>query len=217
MNEPLTLHWDSPERHHSAMLMPDLFGGWVLVTTSGERDRAGRMHRRQLQSYEEGMEALRQLRHRRRSEGCALRSASFTAFNALDGHAEEVRSAETDALLRLFATWGLSPEEQSALTGLDQRALGKLQDGHALRDDSDLLSRINHLLAINKVLRLRFGQDNALKQAWLQQPCSALGGRSPLDVMRSSSEALAALRLRLGEETDQARGCSEKSIKQPRS
>jgi uncharacterized protein (DUF2384 family) len=208
MNEPLTLHWDSPEHHHSAMLMPDLFGGWVLVTTSGERDRAGRVHRRQLSSYEEGMEALRQLRHRRRREGCALRSATFTAFSALDHHAEEVRSAESDALLRLFMAWGLDQEDQAALTGLDARALGRLQDGHALRDDPGLLSRVNHLLAINKVLRLRFGADDTHKRDWLNRACPALEGRTPLEVMRASPESLAALRTRLGEEADRARGCS---------
>ncbi|MBI5331611.1 MAG: DUF2384 domain-containing protein [Betaproteobacteria bacterium] len=208
MNEPLTLHWESTGHYRSAMLMPDLFGGWVLVTTTGERDRrASRVRQQIMDSYEDGVAALNRLRHRRRREGYALRAASFTALEGFDTHAESVRAAETYALLRLFTAWDLGVEEQAALLDLDPRALDRLQDGQALRDDATLLARATHLLAINKALRLRFGADAKLKCDWLRRPCPSLQGQTPLAAMQESFQALAGLRERLGVEADQARGC----------
>lgn len=208
MNEPLTLHWEASGHSHSAMLMPDLFGGWVLVTTSGERERrGGRMHRKVLASYEEGMQALHELRHRRRREGYALSAASFTPFDGLDARDPSLRAAETDALLRLFSDWALTSTEQADLLGLGAKELGRLQDGQALGEAPELQARAHHLLAINKALRLRFGDDAELKRTWLRGVCSALQDRSPLTVMRESLAALAQLRLRISEQADEARGC----------
>jgi hypothetical protein len=205
MKQPLTLRWKNARHYHTAMLTPDLFGGWVLVTSSGDcGEKNGRVHQKPLSSYEQGIEAVHRLRHRRRLEGYDFCGGAFTQLDARD---VAVPRTANDALLRLFKAWDLDPAEQAALLGIDARTLGRLQDGCALPDEAILLERVKHLLAINKSLRLRFAGDPEALRAWLRRPCPALGEHSPLQAMLKSATALANLRDHLALESDKARGC----------
>jgi len=208
MEQPLTYRWQSAENYYTAMLTPDLFGGWTLVTASGARaGKAGRVQQKPLPSYEKGLDALRRLRQRRRREGYALCGTGFAEFERLDPHSADLRSAETLALLRLFDAWQLSREEQAALLGLDVRTLEAYLDGRPLADDAVLLSRVAHLLAINKVLRLRYGDRPDFLCEWVRLPNVKLDGRRPLDIMMQSREALAAMRRHLDEAAGKFRTC----------
>lgn len=205
MKQPLTLRWKSARHYHTALLTPDLFGGWVLVTSSGDcGEKNGRVHQKPLASYEQGMEAVRRLRHRRRLEGYDFCGGTFTQLDARD---VAVPRSANDALLRLFQAWGLDPAEQAAVLGVDAPTLGQFQDGCPLPDDAALLQRARHLLAINKALRLRFAGAGDALRAWLRRPCPELGGHSPVQAMLKSATALANLRDHLALESDQARGC----------
>lgn len=209
MKQPMTLRWQSSSRYHTALLTPDLFGGWVLVTTSGNRaGQGGRVRQQPLRDYEQGLEALRRLRHRRRLEGYICREAGFSSLDHLDVHDADVRAAGTLALVRVFRAWGLEESEQAALLGLEGKALGKLLDGCALADDPELLTRSRHLLAINKALRLRFGHDAEVLRAWLRQPCASLDAQTPLAAMLASLASLTHLRNQLSQASDLARGCA---------
>lgn len=208
MEQPLTLRWQSAEHYYTAMLTPDLFGGWMLVTDSGSRTgRSGRVQRKPLPSYAKGLDAIQQLRHRRRREGYELCGGSFAGFERFDPHDPDLRGAETNALLRLFEVWGLGVAEQAALLGVDAKTLAGYLDGRPLADDPALLARANHLLAIHKVLRLRYANDREIIRAWLRQPCPRLGEHFPLYAMLDGPDGLAALRRRLEQEADAFRGC----------
>ena len=204
MKQPLTLHWKSAGHYSTAMLTPDLFGGWVLVTTSGSRD-GGRVRQKVLASYEQGIEAVCRLRHRRRLEGYDL---CDTAFTQLDAHEVALPGAAGAALLHLFKAWGLNVTEQATLLDIDARALGQLQDGCAFPEEA--VDRVKHLLAINKSLRHRFNGDAEAVRTWLRRPCAALRNQSPLQVMLGSVSALPRLRDRLGHESGLARECCKK-------
>lgn len=208
MEQPLTYRWQNAENYYTAMLTPDLFGGWTLVTASGPRTgKAGRVSEKPLPSYEKGLDALRQLRHRRRREGYELCGAAFAEIQHLDPRGIELRGAETQALLRLFDAWRLSREEQAALLGVEPRTLDGYLDGHPLADDAVLLSRVGHLLAINKALRLRYGEAPDFPAEWVRMPNAHLAGRRPLDLMLASREGLAAMRRHLDAETGRLRSC----------
>jgi hypothetical protein len=210
MEQPLTYRWQSAENYYTAMLTPDLFGGWTLVTASGTRaGKAGRVQQKPLPNYEKGLDALRRLRQRRRREGYALCGTGFAEFERLDPRSADLRSAETLALLRLFDAWQLGREEQVALLGVDARTLEGYLDGRPLADDAVLLSRVGHLLAINKVLRLRYGDQPGFLGEWVRLPNVGLAGRRPLDVMMASREALAAMRRHLDEEAGKFRTCGK--------
>lgn len=208
MTQPISLRWQSASRYHTAVLAPDLFGEWVLMTTSGDSEQgAGRIRQRTLQDYAEGVEAIRRLRHKRRVEGFECHEAAFSALDHLEAHHAEVRAAGALALVRLFRDWAVDATTQAALLGLDGQGLERLLDGAALADEPNLLARARHLLAINKVLRLRFAGDVEVLRDWLRQPCHALGETTPLAAMQMSLDSLASLRTRLGEASDHARGC----------
>ncbi|MDD5364358.1 MAG: DUF2384 domain-containing protein [Gallionellaceae bacterium] len=212
MEQPLTFRWQSAENYYTAMLTPDLFGGWTLVTASGARvGKAGRVHEKPLPSYQEGLDAIRQLRHRRRREGYELCGTGFAEFQRLDPRSADLRAAETQALLRLFEAWQLNREEQLALLDVDARALDGYLDGRPLADDSVLLSRVAHLLAINKMLRLRYGERPDFLQEWLRLPNVKLAGRRPLDLMMASREGLLAMRRHLDRQAGAFRSCTRDS------
>ena len=208
MEQPLTFRWQNADSYYTAMLTPDLFGGWTLVTASGAREgKAGRVQQKVLPNYEKGLDAIRQLRHRRRREGYELCGTGFAEFRRFDPHSSDLRTAETQALLRLFDAWQLSREEQAGLLGIDARTLDGYLDGRPLADDAVLLGRVAHLLAINKVLRLRYGERPDFLREWVRLPNVKLAGRRPLDLMMASREALAALRQHLDEQAGQFRVC----------
>lgn len=208
MEQPVSLRWQTPVHVYTARLLPDLFGGWVLVTTSGIRGtRAGRLHQRPLDSYAEGLDALRRLRRRRRREGCELCVSGFSEFTRLDPHGADVRGAEASALLRLFDVWGVAGAEQATLLAVEPPTLDGYLDGRPLADDPALLSRANDLLAIHKVLRLRYANRPEVIREWLRSPCGRLDGRSPLAVLLAAPEGLAALRRQIEQEADRLRSC----------
>lgn len=198
LNQPKLLRWEAVDRYRTAMLMPDLLGAWVLVVSYAYKNgEGGRVRQKVLPSYQQGLEALARLRHRLRRQGFEFRETSFTAFTHLDGHDEVMRGAEALALLRVFRDWGLEDGAQARVLDIDARQLGRLQDGDPLPDDEALLSRVRHLLAINKALRLRFDGNAQAIRDWLGHPCPALGGRSPLDILLHSPASLVNLRSHL--------------------
>jgi hypothetical protein len=209
MEQPLSFRWQNADNYYTAMLTPDLFGGWTLVTASGGRaGKAGRVSQKPLDNYEKGLDAIHQLRHRRRREGYELCGAGFAEFQRFDPRSVDLRSAETQALLRLFGAWRLSREEQAALLGIEARVLDGYLDGRPLADDAVLLGRVAHLMAINKALRLRYGEQPDFPGEWLRLPNTRLDGNRPLDLMLESREGLAALRRHLDEQVSQLRSCA---------
>lgn len=208
MEQPLTYRWQNADNYFTAMLTPDLFGSWTLVTSSGSRvGKSGRVQQKVLASYEKGLDAIFQLRHRRRQEGYELCTTGYAEFQRFDPRSVDIRTAKTQAVLRLFDAWQLTRDEQACLLGIDIRSLEGYLDGRPLANDSVLLSRVANLLAINKVLRLRYGECPDFRREWLRLPNARMEGRSPLDIMMESRAGLVDLRKHLDQQAGQFRAC----------
>lgn len=207
MEQPLTIRWQSDANYFTAMLTPDLFGGWVVVTSSGARDgRVGRVRQKPVDSYEVGLDLIRKLRGRRRREGYNLSGCGFTEFERFDPRSVEMRSAETNALLRLFQEWHLDTATQAALLGVRDKALAGYLDGRPLDDDPALLARARDLLAIHKILRPRFDRRDEAIRAWLRAPADWLDGQTPLAAMLAPDGGLSRLRALLWRHADRLAG-----------
>jgi hypothetical protein len=101
-------------------------------------------------------------------------------------------------VMKLFAHWGLSGGDQTALLGLssDSRStLARYRRGEPLADSADLLGRVGHLLGIHKALRILFPHDRDLVYRWVTTPNRRFDGRTPLAVMREHGyEGILAVR-----------------------
>ena len=102
MEQPLTLHWQSAKRYYTAMLTPDLFGGWVLVTDTGDRDRRdGRVQRKPVPDYTQGRDALKQLSQIKATDIAGVPIANINIADAIcigdwwvKTHRKDVRSGQ---------------------------------------------------------------------------------------------------------------------------
>ena len=111
----------------------------------------------------------------------------------------QITAAEAAAMARtvvnLFDRWDLSDAEaREILGGLAARTYARWKAGEVGRIDRDLASRLSLLMGIHKGLRYLF-TDPARGYGWVKKPNSALGGRTPVDIMAEGSIfALARIR-----------------------
>ncbi|WP_421950845.1 MbcA/ParS/Xre antitoxin family protein [Pelagibacterium sp.] len=111
----------------------------------------------------------------------------------------QITEAEAAAMARtvvnLFARWDLSDAEaREILGGLAARTYARWKAGEVGRIDRDLATRLSLLMGIHKGLRYLF-TDPARGYGWVKKPNSALGGRTPVDIMTEGSIfALARIR-----------------------
>jgi hypothetical protein len=203
MEQPITLHWQSQAAYATAVLTPDLFGSWVLITANGKRDgRAGRVRHTPLPSYAEGLTRLDNLRRKRRSEGFALCTTGFLELDDLDPHSASNRYAETHAVLRAFRNLAIPLEQQAVLLAVDLSEINAFLDGKTLPDLPQLLGRVRLIMAIHKALHLLFG--GALEQArsWLVTPHPRFAMAQPLALMLANLDGLKIVRAYLEGEVD---------------
>ena len=111
----------------------------------------------------------------------------------------QITATEAAAMARtvvnLFDRWDLSDAEaREILGGLAARTYARWKAGEVGRIDRDLASRLSLLMGIHKGLRYLF-TDPARGYGWVKKPNSALGGRTPVDIMAEGSIfALARIR-----------------------
>mgnify|MGYP003654240110 FL=1 len=111
----------------------------------------------------------------------------------------QITAAEAAAMARtvvnLFDRWDLSDAEaREILGGLAARTYARWKAGEVGRIDRDLAPRLSLLMGIHKGLRYLF-TDPARGYGWVKKPNSALGGRTPVDIMAEGSIfALARIR-----------------------
>ncbi|AEQ50850.1 MbcA/ParS/Xre antitoxin family protein [Pelagibacterium halotolerans] len=111
----------------------------------------------------------------------------------------QITATEAAAMARtvvnLFARWDLSDAEaREILGGLAARTYARWKAGEVGRIDRDLATRLSLLMGIHKGLRYLF-TDPARGYAWVKKTNSALGGRTPVDIMAEGSIfALARIR-----------------------
>lgn len=111
----------------------------------------------------------------------------------------QITPAEAAAMARtvvnLFARWDISDAQaRDILGGLAARTYARWKAGEVGRIDRDLATRLSLLMGIHKGLRYLF-TDPARGYGWVKKPNSALGGRTPVDIMAEGSIfALARIR-----------------------
>ena len=111
----------------------------------------------------------------------------------------QITAAEAAAMARtvvnLFDRWDISDAEaREILGGLAARTYARWKAGEVGRIDRDLATRLSLLMGIHKGLRYLF-TDPARGYGWVKKPNSALGGRTPVDIMAEGSIfALARIR-----------------------
>jgi hypothetical protein len=203
MEQPITLHWQSKQAYFTAVLTPDLFGGWVLITAKGKRDgRPGRVRHQPMPAYAIGIESINALRKQRREEGYTLCATGFVSLEDFDPRSEANRGADASALLRVFRNLAISSEQQAVLLNLDAEALLAYQDGTPLADDLMLLARVRLIMAIHKSLHQLFAGGSEQAQTWLRSPNARFDQSRPLDLMLASLDGLKIVRSYLEGEVD---------------
>jgi hypothetical protein len=203
MEQPVTLHWQSKEGYYTAVLTPDLFGGWVLITASNKRDgRPGRVNHKPMPDYAGGLKSLEEVRKRRRSEGYTLCTTGFMELDDLNPRSSANRSAETSAVLRAFRNLAIAPEQQAVLLNIDAATLDAYQDGKTLADDLTLLARVRLVMAIHKALHHLFAGVPEKARAWMRMPNPRFDQAQPLDLMLASLDGLKIVRSYLEGEVD---------------
>jgi hypothetical protein len=203
MEQPITLHWQSKEGYYTAVLTPDLFGGWVLITASNKRDgRPGRVNHKPMSTYASGVESIEGLRKKRRSEGYTLCTTGFMELEDLNPRSSANRSAETSAVLRAFRNLAIAPEQQAAMLNIDAATLDAYQDGKTLADDLTLLARVRLVMAVHKALHHLFAGVPDQARAWLRASNPRFEQAQPLDLMLASLDGLKIVRSYLEGEVD---------------
>jgi len=203
MEQPITLHWQSKEAYFTAVLSPDLFGSWVLVTAGGKRDgRVGRVQHKPMPSYANGLENLNRLRKKRRSEGYALCATGFMELDGLDPQSPASRDAETSAVLRAFRNLAIPLAQQALLLGVEETVINAYQDGKALANSPLLLDRVRLIMAIHKALHSLFAGDPIRAQEWMRRQNPRFEQARPLELMLGSLDGLKIVRAYLESEVD---------------
>jgi hypothetical protein len=125
-------------------------------------------------------------------------AVSLASLPRVDVRTRDSRIRLARMIVKLFAHWGLSGGDQTALLGLssDSRStLARYRRGEPLADSADLLGRVGHLLGIHKALRILFPHDRDLVYRWVTTANRRFDGRTPLAVMREHGyEGILAVR-----------------------
>jgi hypothetical protein len=107
-------------------------------------------------------------------------------------------SAQTGAGLRTFARivekWQLPSSDAMTLLGVDSRSTyyDLLKRARATKEvkglSRDQLDRLSYVLGIYEAIRVLFPHSEESRNEWVSRPntASLFGGRSPLEIMRSS-------------------------------
>ena len=124
-------------------------------------------------------------------------SAASESNSAVDLRQRTNRERLARLVVNLFERWQLAAPDQASLLGLspDSRAtVARYRKGEPFADNTDLLGRAGHLLAIHKSLRIVFPHDRDLAYRWVTTANRRLGGRMPLDIMKQGYEGVLAVR-----------------------
>ncbi len=90
-------------------------------------------------------------------------------------------------LMSVLQKWEVDAGQQRSLLGMPDSAKGsdlrKLQGGKPFPEDEHMLSRAEHLLAIDDCLRTAYPRSSHMASYWLHQASRHFGQRTPLRVM----------------------------------
>ena len=124
-------------------------------------------------------------------------SAVVDQVRAIDLHQRENRERLARMVVQLFDHWRLPTPDQASLLGLSpasRATVARYRNGEPLADNTDLLSRVGHLLGIHKALRIIFPHDRDLAYRWVSTPNRRFGGRMPLEILKQGYEGILVVR-----------------------
>lgn len=95
------------------------------------------------------------------------------------------RKALSEVVSALLERWQLDEKDQLALLGLtDASKLASYRQGAPLGKDRELLERVGHLLAIDRVLQAIYPLAPEIRDGWIKMKDFSLGNKTPLEVVR---------------------------------
>ncbi|EPR43549.1 hypothetical protein dsx2_2166 [Desulfovibrio sp. X2] len=114
----------------------------------------------------------------------------------LTGSARErrIRRRLTRRILRALDGWGLTEDEQASVLGLPRSSramLGRFRQGFPLPNDTEIVERVGHLLALQKAVRLFYRNAPERASTWMTRHSIRFGTR-PIDMI--TKRGMAALR-----------------------
>jgi hypothetical protein len=93
----------------------------------------------------------------------------------------------TGVVLRLLDDWGVEPDDQASLLGLPHklsvRDFNRHRKGTPFPNDEATLTRISHLLSIERCVRTAFPHSAAMARLWVTTPQARFDNHTPLEVM----------------------------------
>ncbi len=104
----------------------------------------------------------------------------------------EGRRALAEVVLAMFRHWGIEPEQQAALLGMEE--VDSLWEGAALPNKTSVLERTGQLLAIDRQLAKKYADQPLMRERWVSFPNIWLKGRSPLEKMLEGIEGIGEVR-----------------------
>lgn len=118
---------------------------------------------------------------------------------AVDLGASDDRRNLGRVVVALLKKWKLTEEQQLALLGIDTHdgaALLECEIGlQPLPGGPDVVRRAAQLIAIHRLIRLLFPENEDLRFSWVARRNQAFGGSTPIDIMlRSGDDGIARVR-----------------------
>lgn len=105
------------------------------------------------------------------------------------------------AIIRLLQLWKLSPADQLQVLGFPfhgEAMLSRLATDRSFPSDGDQLARVSHLIAIHRTLEMLYPENPESLWGWMKFRNAALGGKTPLEVVKDKGlHGLALVRAHL--------------------
>ena len=127
------------------------------------------------------------------------RMASFDLDGTLVGDAgniysRECRAALTKMVMRLFNLWQIPSTDQAALLNRSISSIRRYRSGGCISDGEEMFDRVATLLRIHKNLRILYPYNQDLVYSWVSYQNQALGGASPIEIMKEGLDGLKRVR-----------------------
>jgi len=120
----------------------------------------------------------------------------------------------TQGVMTYLDSWELSNENILTVLGLQgeikARKLQSYRNGsEVFPDDSQIMSRVDHIIGIADALRTQFPFSDQMRLMWLQKPHRRFNRKTPLDIMLDAQSPNGLLKVRMEVDCNYAYAISE--------
>jgi hypothetical protein len=104
----------------------------------------------------------------------------------MTGMSDEERLELTRGILSMLEEWEIASGDQLILLGMagaPAREVNRLRDSRPLPDDPEIMSRVEHLIAIADALRTTYPFSKRMGKLWMHKPNRKFRQRTPVATM----------------------------------